>query len=41
MWLPNILIGIAGILLTLRAVKESSIIRIDKIKSLFNRLKEK
>ncbi len=39
MWLPNILIGIAGVLLTLRAVKESSIINFDKVKALFNRFK--
>ena len=40
MWLPNILIGISGILLTLRAIKESSIIKMDKIKNLFNRFKK-
>jgi len=40
MWLPNILIGIAGILLTLRAVKESNIINFDKVKTFFNRFKK-
>jgi len=40
MWLPNILIGIAGVLLTLRAVKESSIIKLDKLKILFDRFRK-
>jgi lipopolysaccharide export system permease protein len=39
MWLPNILIGIAGVLLTLRAIKESSIIKLDKFKNLIDRFK--
>jgi lipopolysaccharide export system permease protein len=39
MWLPNILIGIAGILLTLRAVRESNIIKFDKLKTIFNRFR--
>jgi lipopolysaccharide export system permease protein len=40
MWLPNILIGISGLLLTLRAIKESSIIKLDKIKNFINRFKK-
>lgn len=40
MWLPNILIGIGGVLLILRAVKESSIIKLDKIKTFFNKIKK-
>ena len=40
MWLPNILIGIAGVLLTLRAVKESNIIKFDRITAFFNRFKK-
>jgi len=38
--LPNILIGIAGVLLTLRAVKESNIIKFDRITAFFNRFKK-
>lgn len=34
MWLPNVLIGVAGFLLTWRAVKESSFIKWEKIKQL-------
>ena len=40
MWLPNILIGVAGILLTLRTIKEISFINLDKIKIFINRLKK-
>lgn len=39
MWLPNILIGFAGVILILRAIKESSIIKLDRIKTLFSRSK--
>jgi lipopolysaccharide export system permease protein len=41
MWLPNILIGIAGLFLTWRAVKESSIIKWEKMARFFKVFKRK
>ncbi len=37
MWAPNIIVGIGGLYLTWRAVKESSFIRWDKLAKLFKR----
>jgi lipopolysaccharide export system permease protein len=41
MWFPNILIGIAGIYLTWRTVKETTVIKWDKIGKLFTKLRPK
>lgn len=40
MWAPNIIVGIGGLYLTWRAVKESSFIRWDKLVKLFKRKNE-
>jgi len=41
MWLPNILIGIAGFLLTWRAVKEQNILKFERIQKLIKKLKNR
>jgi lipopolysaccharide export system permease protein len=41
MWFPNILIGIAGMYLTWRTVKETTVIKWDKLAELFKRLQTK
>jgi lipopolysaccharide export system permease protein len=41
MWLPNILIGIAGILLTWRAVKERNIIKFEKFEQILKKIKKR
>ena len=38
MWLPNFLIGSAGLYLTWRTVKETTVIRWDKLALLFRKL---
>jgi len=40
MWFPNILIGFAGLYLTWRTVKESTVIKWDKIAKLFTKFKK-
>jgi lipopolysaccharide export system permease protein len=41
MWFPNILIGVSGLYLTWRTVKETTVIKWDKIGNLFKRLRPK
>jgi lipopolysaccharide export system permease protein len=41
MWFPNILIGLAGMYLTWRTVKETTVIKWDKLAELFKRIQAK